>query len=247
MEEWRRLNTSKIDKLVKKDKRGYLLEVDAEYPKVLHENHNERPLLAERMKIGREEKLVPNLKDKKGYEVHIKVLDQALKHGLKLKKVHRIIAFQQSKWMKAYIVLNTRLRKAAKNKFEKDYFKLMNNSVFGKTMENISNHKNMKFVISDKKYLRYVMKLNFKVGFPFSKHLFALEIGKTEIKMNKPVYLGQAILDLSKTLMYEFRYNYIRLKYGSKVTLYYMDTDNFGYEIETEDLVKSAAKIQKRV
>ena len=106
-----------------------------EHPKEQHENHNELPLLAKRMKIGREEKLVPNLKNKKGYMVHIRALDQALKHGLKLKKVRRVIEFRQSKWVNAYIMLNTRLRKDAKNEFEKDFFKLMNNSVFGKTME----------------------------------------------------------------------------------------------------------------
>ena len=79
-----------------------------EYPKGLHENHNEPPFLVEKMKIGREEKLVPNLKDKKGYVVHIKALDQALKHGLKFKKVHCVIEFKQSRWMKAYIMLNTK-------------------------------------------------------------------------------------------------------------------------------------------
>ena len=130
----------KIDELVKKDKKKYLLEVDVKYPKELHENHNELPFLTERMKVGRVEKLVPNLKDKKGYVVHVKALNQELKHGLKLKKVHRVIEFQQSKWMKAYIMLNTRLRKDAKHEFEKDFFKLMNNSIFGKTMENIRNH-----------------------------------------------------------------------------------------------------------
>ena len=102
------------------------------------------------MKIGREKKLVPNLKDKKGYVVHIKALDQALKHGLKLRKVHRVFEFQRNKWMKAYIMLNTKLREAAKNEFEKDFFKLMNNSVFGRTMKNIRNHKEMKLVTSDK-------------------------------------------------------------------------------------------------
>ena len=137
----------------------------------------------EGMKIRREEKLVPNLKIEKGYVVHIKALDQALKHGLKLKKVHRVIEFRQSKWMKAYIMLNTRLRKDSNNEFEKDFFKLMNNSVFGKTMENIRNHNNMKLVTSDNKYLKHVMKPNFKGGHPFSKHLFAVEMGKTEITM----------------------------------------------------------------
>ena len=159
--------TLKRDELVKIDKRGYLLELDVKYPKGLQENHNELPFLVEKMKIKRVEKLVGNLKRKKKYVVHIKTLDQALKHGLKFKKVQRVIKFQQSRWMKAYIMLNTRLRKEAKNEFEKDFFKLMNNSVFGKTMENIRNHKDMKLVTSDKKYLKYVMKPTFKDGFHF--------------------------------------------------------------------------------
>ena len=187
MEEGEDFTTEKIDEIVKKDKRGYLLEVDVEYPKELHENHNELPFLVERMTIRREEKLVSNLKDKKRYVVHIKALDQALKHGLKLKKVHWVIEFQQSKWMKPYIMLNTKLRIAARNVFEKDFFKLMNNSVFGKTMENIRNHKDMNLVTSKRKYLKCVMKPNLKDGYPFSKDLFAVEMGKTEIKMNKPV------------------------------------------------------------
>ena len=134
------------------------MEVDGEYPKELHENHNELPFLMERMKIGRVEKLVPNLKDKKGYVVHIKALDQALKHGLKLKKVHRVIEFQQSKWMKAYIMLKTRLRKDANNEFEKDFFKLMNNSVLlMNNSVNSNNHKYMKLVTNEQKYEKYVM------------------------------------------------------------------------------------------
>ena len=132
-------------------------------------------------------------------------------------------------------MLNTRLRKDAKNEFEKDFFKLVNNSVFRKTMENIRDHKDMKLVASDKKYLKYVMKPNFKNGHPFSKHLLAMEMGKTEIKMDKPVYLRQAILELSKTLMYEFHYENMRPRYGRKFKLCYMDTDSFVYEIETED------------
>ena len=134
-----------------------------------------------------EEKLVPNLKDKKGYVAHIKAPDQALKHGLKSKKVHQVIEFQHSKWMKTYIMGNTRLRTAAKNEFDKQFFKLMNNSMFWKTMENIRNHIDMKLVTSQQKYQKYVMKPNFKDGFPFSKHLFPVEMGKTAIKMNKPL------------------------------------------------------------
>ena len=143
--------------------------------------------------------------------------------------------------MKAYIMLNTRLRTATK--FEKNFFKLMNHSVLGKTMENIRNHKDMKLKTSREKYAKYVIKPNFKNGHPFSKHLFAVEMGKTKIKINKPAYLGQAILDL----MYEFYYNYMRPKYGSKVKLCYMDTYSFVYEIETEDFYRDIAKdVEKR-
>ena len=189
---------------------------------------------------------MPSLKCKKRYVKHIKALDQALKHGLKLKKVHRVMKFHQSKWMKAYIMLNTKLMKEAKNELRRIFFKLMNNSVFGKTVENIRNHKDMKLVTSDKKYLKYVMKPNFKDGFPLFKHLFPVEMGKREITMNKPVYLGQAILALSKTLMYEFHYHYMRPKYDSKAKLCYMDTGSFVYEIETEDFYRNIAKDVKK-
>ena len=124
----------KVDEPVQKDKTGYLLEVNVKYPKELHKNHNELPFLVEKRNIGREEKLVPKLKRTMRYVVQVKALDPALKHGLKLKKVHRVAEFRQSKCMKAYIVLDTRLRKDAKNEFEKDFLKFMNNSVFGKTM-----------------------------------------------------------------------------------------------------------------
>ena len=145
--------------------------------------------------------------------------------------------------MKAYTMLNTSLRNHAKNEFEKDFFKWMNNSVFGKT---VRNHKDLKLVTSDKKYLKYVMKPNFKDGHPFSKHLFGVEMGKTEITMNKPVYLAQEILDLSKTLIYEFHYDYMGPKYGSKVKLCYIDTDSFLYETETEDFYRDIAKDVKK-
>ena len=235
------LTPEKIAKLVKKDRKGYILEVDVDYPKELHESHNELPFLPERMKIGKVEKLVPNLNKKKKYVVHIKALDQALKHGLVLKKVHRAIKFEQSAWLEPYIMKNTRLRMAAKNEFEKDFFKLMNNSVFGKTMENIRNHRDMKLVTNEQKYKKYVMKPNFKDSVRFSESLIGVEMVKTEITMNKPMYLGQAVLDLSKMVMYEFYYDYMKPKYGSKVRLCYMDTDSFVYEIETENLYRDIA------
>ena len=128
--------------------------------------------------------------------------------------MHRVFRFEQSYRMKPCIMLNTELRRDAKNRFEKGFFKLMNNSVFGKIMENIRYHKDMKLVISRKKYVKYVMKPNLKDEYSFSKEILAAEMGKTKLKMNKSVYLGQEKLDLSKTLIYEFHYEYMKPKYG---------------------------------
>ena len=203
------VNPNDISKLAKRKDKGYLLEVDISYPNELHDSHNELPFICEKMKINKVEKLVPNLLNKKNYVIHIRALDQALKHGLVLEKVHRAIEFNQSEWLKSYIDFNTELRTKAKNKFEKDFFKLMNNFVFGKTMENIRKHRDIKLVTNTKSYLKTVMKPNFKSGVLFSENLMGCEMGKTKVVMNKPVYLGQAILDLSKIVMYEFHYDYM--------------------------------------
>ena len=160
------------------------------------------------------EKLVPNLRDKKNYNIHIQALNQVLQHGLRLDRIHRAIEFDQSPWLKTYIDFNTQLRTAATSDFEKDFFRLMNNSVFGKTMENIRKHKNIKLVTTEEKYLCTVMKPKFKSGVLFGENLMGCEMGKIKVVMNKPVYLGQAILDLSKIIMYEFHYDYMVPKYG---------------------------------
>ena len=131
--------------------KGYILEVDAEYLKNLHDLHSDLPFLLERMKIDKCKKVVFNLYDKKDYIVHIRSLKQALNHGLLLKKVHRVIQFNQKAWLKAYIDMNTELRKQAKNDFEKDFFKLMNNAFFGKTMENVRKHRDIELVTTDKR------------------------------------------------------------------------------------------------
>ena len=179
--------------------------------------------------------------DKKRYVIHIRVLDQALKHGLVLERIHRAIEFKQSAWMKEYINFNTKLRTAAKNDFEKDFYKLMNNSVFGKTMENIRKHRNIKLVTNREAYLKLVMKSNFKSGVLFGENLMGCEMGKIKVVMNKPVYLGQAILDLNKIVMYEFHYVYMKQKYPEGLTFCYMDTDSLIYDIETEDFYKNIA------
>ena len=143
--------------------------------------------------------------------------------------------------MKEYIDFNTRLRTASKNDFEKDFYKLMNNSVFGKTIENIRRHRNIKLVNNEEEYLKPVMKPNFKSGTLLGDDLMGCEMGKVKVVMNKPVYLGQAILDLSKIIMYEFHYDYMLPKYGNDIKLYYMDTDSFVYDIKTEDFYKDIA------
>ena len=141
--------------------KGYILEVDVKYPKRLHELHSDLLFLSERMEVNKCKKPVCNLFNKKKYVVHINALKQALNHGLKFKKIHRVIGFNQKAWLKPYIDMNTELRKAAKNDFEKDLFKLMNNSVFGKTMENIRKHRDIKLVTTDKKRSKLVSEPNY--------------------------------------------------------------------------------------
>ena len=144
--------------------------------------------------------------------------------------------------MKEYIDFNTKLRTEAKNDFEKNFYKLMNNAVFGKTMENIRKHKDIKLVNNGEEYLKAVMKPNFKSGTLFGPSLMGCEMGKIKVVMNKPVYLGQAILDLSKIVMYEFHYDDMKRKYADvKLTLCYMDTDSLIYDIETDDFYKDIA------
>ena len=137
--------------------------------------------------------------------------------------------------------MNTKLRKEAKNEFEKDFFKLMNNAVFGKTMENVRNHRDIKLVMTDKKRNKLVSEPNYHTTKLFSENLLATEMKKTKVKMNKPVYLGMSILDISKTLMYEFWYDYIKPKYQDRVKLCYMDTGSFGIHIKSENFYEDIA------
>ena len=216
-----------------------ILEVDLEYPENLHNRHNDYPLCPEKVKCKNGvEKLIPNLRDKKKYVIHYKNLIQCLDMGLKIKHIHRGIKFVESEWMKPYIDKNTNLRAKAKNNFEKDFYKLMNNSVFGKTMENIRNRVNVKLVNTENKLRKLVAKPNFRSRKIFNENLVSVHMKKTSLTMNKPVYLGMCISDLSKTIMYDFHYNYIKSKYGDKAKLLFSDTDSLMYEIETEDFYK---------
>ena len=221
-----------------------ILEVDLEYPEELHDLHNDYPLAPERVECDKGvDKLIPNLRDKNNYVIHYKNLMQYLSLGMKLKKIHRGIKFIESDFMKTYIDKNTKLRTQAKNdNFKKDFFKLMNNAVFGKTMENIRNRVNVKLVNSEEKLKKLTNKPNFESYKIFDENLLSVHMKKTSLCMNKPVYLGMSILDLSKTLMFDFHYEYIKPKYGEKAKLLFTDTDSFLYEIETEDFYKDIAE-----
>ena len=155
--------------------------------------HKDLPLLPEIKKIKKCNKLVCNIQDKEIYVVHIKALKQALNHGLKLKKVQRVIRFNQEAWLEPYIDMNTKLRKEAKNGF----LKLMNNSVFGKTVENIRKHIDIKLVTTDKRRNQLASEPNYRATKYFSENLMAVEMKKTKVKMSKPIYLGMSILNVS--------------------------------------------------
>ena len=216
-----------------------ILEVDLVIPENLHDLHNDYPLCPEKVKCKNGvEKLIPNLRDKKKYVLHYKNLIQCLDMGLKIKHIYRGIKFVESEWMKPYINKNTNLRAKAKNNFEKDFYKLMNNSVFGKTMENIRNRVNVKLVNNKNKLRKLVAKPNFKSCKIFNENLVSVHMKKTSLTMIKPVYLGMCILDLSKTIMYDLHYQYIKSKYGDKAKLLFSDTDSLMYEIQTEDFYK---------
>ena len=221
-----------------KGKKGYIFEVDLEYPSTLWEEHNDYPLAPEKMIVNGVEKLICHFKPRKNYVVHYRNLRQYLEMGMRITAVHRGISFYQSSWMEPYIRKNTELRKTAANNFEKDFFKLMNNSVFGKTIENIRKRQNIHLIDNRKKAVKLSSRPNFDRCTIFDRNLIAVHMKKTEVYFNKPVYVGQAILDLSKTLMFDFHYNYIKKKYKDKAELLFTDTDSLMYHIYTNDFYK---------
>jgi hypothetical protein len=218
--------------------RGVFVEVDLEYPAELHDEHNDFPLAAERVE-GEDghEKLIPNFKTHYNYVCHYRLLQYYVKKGLKVLKVHRVLRFKQGSFMKDYIMKNTQYRKDAKTDFEKDYFKLMNNACFGKTMENVRTRKDIRLVTTEKQVRKLVARPNFSSFKIFSESCAAIAMKKTKVKLNKPIYVGAAILELSKLRMYEWYYDYFRPKYpGCKVL--YTDTDSLIIDIPTEDIYK---------
>ena len=244
--------------------KGYLVEVDVEYPKELCSSHRDLPFLCEKRrklhkefeyKVSKEvkkthkkvyktfnitqepeNKLIATIQDKNKYVVCISTLKQALNHGLKLEKVHRVIEFNQSAWLKPYIDKNTALRKLAKNEFEKDFFKLMNNSVFGKMIENVRKRRNIKLIVKDERRKKLVSEPNYASCTTFSDHLMAVEMRQTGVLMDKLIIVGQAIKAKSSCM------NFIMTIYSDELKLLYMDTDSFVLEIETDYFYEDTKK-----
>ena len=213
---------------------GCILEVDLEYPKDLHDFQNDFPLAPEKLKLGKVKKLTQNLRDKKAMVLHGKNLQLYLSLGMKLKLIRRGLKFSEKDFMKCYIDKNTSLRSQAKNDFEKELFKLMNNSVFGKTMKNLRKRVSIELVKDAERAAKLVNKSNFEDLKIFDEFLIAIKMRKTKVFMTKPVYVGMTILDLSKTLMYDFHYGYVKKKWENCEVLY-SDTDSLVLKIETED------------
>ena len=230
----------------RKTNKRYIFEVDLDCLSELWNKHNDYPLAPERMVVNGVDKLIGSFKPRSHYVVHYRNLKQYLEMGMRLTAVHRGISFYQSPWMAPYISKNTEIRKAAANSFEKDFFKLMNNSVFGKTIENIRKRQNVELIDNRREASRLSTKPNFDLATIFDRNLITVHMKRTEVYFNKPIYVGQAILDLSKTLMFDFHYDYIRAKYDDAAELLSTDTDSLLYLIHTDDFYQDISHDIKR-
>jgi hypothetical protein len=241
---------------------GYILEADLDYPPELHDHHNEYPLASEKMKVTEDmlslyakqlleelemkgtstEKLIPNLHPKEKYVVHYRNLKLYLSLGMRLTRIHRVMAFKQQPWLKIYIDFNTQKRKMANNEFEKDFFNLMNNAVFGKTMENLPKRLIVQLVNNQSKARKLTSKPTFHTFRIFNENLVAVHMLKQRLYLNRPIYVEFTILDVSKTFMYDFHYNYIKKKYGQCAKLFFTDTDSLCYNISTENIYEDMVR-----
>lgn len=227
---------------------GFVLEVDVDYPELVHDSHRDLPFLVENIipphsKL-KTSKLIPNLHNKKNYICHYRTIQQALRFGLVVTKTHKILSFSQSRWLKKYIDLNTEMRNNAKTKFEKDLYKLMNNAVFGKTMENVDNRKDIKLLTRWNNVHKspgagaLIARPNFRDCSIFHENLVAIHMGKLKVVYDKPIYIGFSILELSKTVLYEFYYGFIKNHFKDKASLLYTDTDSVILRVETDNFYR---------
>lgn len=211
-----------------------------DYPHELHDSHNDYPFGGMKQRVpgsrSKVEKLLLTLENKRNYVIHYRMLKMAIQNGLKLVKVHRVLKFAQEKWLKPYIDLSTSMRQKATNEFDKNFYKLMANAIYGKTMENV---RGIDIHLCEKWEDRYgaesyIAQPNFKRVIPFNDNFVAIEMEKTSIMLDKPLAVGMSILDLSKTVMYDFYFNHLKTTYKEKVNLVYTDTDSFVIEVGTD-------------
>jgi len=242
-----------IDEVGDEASTGYILEVDLEYPSELHDLHNCYPLAPEKIKIKQEmlspyskelsmgaimsEKLVPSLMNKTKYVLHYRNLKLYTRLGLKVTKVHRVLEFRQAPWMEPYIDLNTTQRKLAKSEFAKSLFKLLNNAVFGKTLQNCRHYMDLRLVTSPEKAKKLVAKPTYKYSHRINDDLVCIELMRPKVCLNKPIYAGFTVLELSKEAMYKFHYDTMKRRYGSNCILILTDTDSLMYEITSDENV----------
>jgi len=230
---------------------GYILEVDLKYPRHLHDKHNDFPLAAEKLLLGKCTNLAPNLQDKKKYIVHIRNLKYYLKKGLILKKIHRTIKFKQSNWLASYILHNSAQRQLAKNDFEKDYYKLLNNAFYGKTMENVRDRVDIRFCTDEKSFSKHTSCprfANYINQFKEDK-FYLVKKSKKTVTLDKPIYIGGCIMNLSKLRMYEFHYDVMMERYPN-AEMFKTDTDSLLYYIKTDDVyvdMKDDALLQSNI
>lgn len=229
---------------------GYILEVDLSYPENLHMDHNDFPFCPEKCLPpgGKNKKLIPNLYDKYHYVIHYVHLKKCLQHGLVLQRIHRGVIFKQSAFLKQYIDINTQLRQKAESTFEQDFFKLLNNSIFGKTLENNEHRVDVKLINNwcdlknkTKKSTcaeKLIASPYFHSASIFSENLVAIQMKPSRVLLNKPIYIGFAVLELSKSHMYDFHYSIIKPFYGDRIELCYTDTDSLVYNVQTSDVYK---------
>lgn len=246
--------------------RGAIFQVDLHYPKELHDKHNDFPCAPERRTVKADElsplqnfmspkykdktqKLLQTLSDKKGYIVHYSALQEYVKQGLIITKVHKVLEFDQSPWLEKYISFNS-AKRADKNagNFEKDYYKLMNNSFYGRTLMNVRGRSDIRFFTSEtNNYMKKAQKCRNSPQYlgehAFNDDLAAIHMRRTKCVLNTPIYLGMCILDISKQHMYNYWYNTIKATYGDKAKLLMTDTDSLCYSVETKDIYQDRLAI----
>jgi len=250
------------------EERGCIIECDLKYSKKAKLNTHTFPLfpeqliikesqlseiqkeylLTEQKKIGNTPKLILNMEDKNKYVVHHEILKFYLKLGMKIKKIHRIISFKETSWMKSYIDFNTEERRKAKKEglaFETQQFKLLNVSIYGKTMEDVRKRISIELHSDEEKVMKLVSKPDFKDFTIFNDDLIAIMKSITKVFLNKPIFTGQAILDLSKLHMYKTFYEVFKPIWGDNVKIITYDTDSFFLEIDTEDVYDDISSLRQ--